>query len=275
MEIDKLMKVKKYFSPALLLVIFLMTGCGSYHIKPNITAQERFELAKLMFSKRDYFEAKNQFKILVLNNPGLPFIDEAQYYLAESHFHMKEYILAADEYNRLIRLYPKSDWVDDASFKIGMCDYKLSPKPSLDPKYTIQAVQHFQTFIEDFPNSDLIPEAERLLKKCRSKLAEKDYKTGVLYRKLGDYHAAIVYFDSVLENYYDSKYADDAQYWKAECLFKSQKKQESLQAFLEFISKYPKNPYSSKSISRIKKLEEDLAKIKNANGVSSNTKVNE
>lgn len=267
---------KKYLRvPVALLSVILLTSCGSYHVRPNITAQERFELAKRMFKNKDYFDAKNQFKILILNNPGLPFIDEAQYFLADSHFHMKEYILAADEYNRLVRLYPKSEWLDDAMFKIGMCDYKLSPKPSLDQKYTFQAVQHFQEFLEEYPDSEFVPEAERLLKICRGKLAEKEYKAGELYRKLGDYYAAVVYFDSVLESYYDSKFVADAQYWKAECLYKMKKNQESLNAFVELVSKYPKSKFVSKSKERIQELEATLAKAKNADGMSSNVKPNE
>jgi len=249
----------------------LFMGCSSYNVKRNMTAEERFELAKRMFKNHDHFEAKSQFKILVLNNPGSPFIDEAQYLLAESHFNLKEYILAADEYNRLIRLYPKSQWLDDAMFKIALCDYKLSPKPSLDQKYTILAVQHFQEFLEEFPQSDLVPEAERLMKICREKLAEKEYKAGELYRKLSNYHAAIVYFDGVINQFYDSKYASEAYYWKAECLYRSQRNEEALTAFLQFMSKYPRSPYAEKSKERIKDLQDYIAKAKNTNKVSSNS----
>ena len=252
----------------LVVVLIIASGCGGYNVRPDISAEERFKLAKSMFQKKDYYDAKNQFKILTLNNPGSAFVDEAQYFLAESHFHEKEYIIAADEYNRLTRLYSKSQWVDDARYKIGLCDFKLSPKPSLDQKYTRQAVAHFQSFIEEFPNSDLVPEAERMLKVCRNKLAEKEYKAGELYRKMSSYHAASVYFNSVLENYYDSKFVTDALYWKAECHYRLNQYDDAREVYIEFTSKYPKSKHLPKVKKRLQEIESNGAKELKANGVS-------
>lgn len=252
-----------------ILPLFLaLAACNSYDIKPNLTAQERFALAMKMFNNKDYLEAKNQFKIIILNNPALPFVDNVQYHLAESHFQLKEYILASDEYARLIRLYPQSEWVDDAQFKIAMSDYRLSPKATLDQKYTKLAVDNFQRFLEDFPKSELVPQAEKLLKECRTKLAKKEFKAGELYRKLHDCEAALVYFNSVLENYYDTQYAKDALYWKGECLYKLDRKDDSFSAFTEMMQKYPKTKYTSDVRKRLKVLRSDLSGIRQSNGMA-------
>ena len=219
-----------------------------------------------MFKNKDYEQAKIQFKILTLNNPGAEFIDEGQFLLAQCHFKQKAYILAADEFNRLIRLYQRSQWVDDAQFMVAMCDYKLSPKPALDQKYTRQAVANFQRFLEDFPNSKLVPEAERLLTLCRTKLAQKDYKSGELYRKFKDYHAGLVYFNSVLDSYYDTEFAHPALYWKSECLYRLERKSEAADSFREFISRYPRSEFRAKSIARLKDIQADLSKAQATDG---------
>jgi len=251
-----------------LILIIIQFGYKSSNVKPNLTAEKRIELARLMFKNKNYVQAKTQYKILTLNNPGLQFIDEAQFFLGECHFNLKEYILAEDEYNRLTRLYPKSLWVDDAYFKIEWCNYKLSPKPALDQKYTKLAVSRFSAFIEDYPSSDLVPEAERLLKICRTKLAEKEFKAGELYRKLGIFHATLVYFDSVLESYYDTKFAKDALFLKGESLYKLDRKTKADEVFKEFIAKYPKNKNVSKAKRRIKEITSEVAKLPKANGIS-------
>jgi len=237
-----------------------------------MTAEERFELAKTMFNNKDYIEAKTQFKILTLNNHGVQFIDEAQYLLAECHFNLSEYILASDEYGRLLRFYPRSKWVDDAQYKIAFSNYKLSPKPALDQKYTVKAIESFQSFLEDFPDSELVPEAERLLLICRTKLSEKEYKAGKLYLKLKDREAALVYFTSVIDNYYDTKYLQDALFWKGESLFKLKRNDEAQSVFLELLSKYPQSKYVAKTKSRLKDIESNVVKIRQANGVSSGKK---
>lgn len=234
--------------------------------------EDRFNLAKKMFEKRDFFEAKTQFKILTLNNPGIYFVDEAQYYLAECHFNLKEYIIAADEFSRLIRLYPKSTWLDDAQFRIGFCYYKLSPKASLDQKYTHQAIENFQRFLEDFSKSELVPQAEKMLKISRTKLAKKEFKAGKLYRKLSDHIAALVYFDSVLENYYDTVYAEPALFWKGESLYKLDRSDEALQAFRGLIEKYPKSKYKTKARKRINEINSKVLNVRETDGKTILTK---
>jgi len=249
-------------------IILLVVGCNSYNVRPDMTSEERFELAKKMYDNGDYIQAKTQFKILTLNSPGLPFIDEAQFLLAESHSHLKEYILAADEYQRLTRFYPRSQWVDDAQFKIALSSYKLSPKPALDPKYTIQAVQQFQRFLEDYPNSDLVPEAEELLQECRTKLAEKEFKSAVLYRKMQNYSSALVYFDSVLDNYYDTEFVKPSLYWRGECLLKLERYEESVNAFQTYVDRYPKDRYVARANRHLKKLQAEISEVQETNGTS-------
>ncbi len=237
-----------------MLILQFGVGCGSYNVRPDMPSEERFELAKTMFANKDYFDAKKQLKIVTLNNPGAAYVDEAQFLLAECHFHSKEYILAADEYNRLTRLYPKSPWVDNAQFKIPVCDFKLSPKPALDQTYTVRAVENFQRFIEDYPASDLIPEAERLLKVCRTKLSQKDFKAGILYRKIGDYYGAQVYFGSVIDNYFDTPFVEEATFWKAECLYKLARNDEARGTFEDLLRKYPKSEFNARARKRLQEI---------------------
>ena len=66
-------------------------------------------------------------------------------------------------------------------------------------------------FIEDFPESDLVKDAEKAIDDLRNKLAEKDFEVGRLYLKLEEYESAIIYFRSVLNNYYDTDIADNAR----------------------------------------------------------------
>ncbi len=250
----------------LAVITSIFAGCGGYKIKPDSTAEDRLAVAKRMFKSKDYQQAQAQFKILTLNYPGARFVDEAQFYLAECHFELKEYIIAADEYKRLVRLYPQSEYLDDAQYKVAMSDFKLSPKSSLDQTHTVSALENFQRFIEDFPNSDLVPDAEKKLLGCRSKLSEKDFSAGELYRKLGDNYAALVYYNSVLEHYYDTKFAHDALYWKGECLYNLKRKDEALQAFNELLAKYPKSKYRVRISDRLKEIDSDLSKVHEADG---------
>ena len=234
----------KSFHPILTRIAFalslalLLTACGGGKLRANLTTEERLTEAMKLFEKHDYFEARTQFRIITLNAPGSAIVDKAQFYLAECHFHMDEFIIAGEEYKKLIRLYPKSEYLDDAQFKIGLAYYKLSPKSDLDQKYTWQAIEEFQRFMEDYPQSDLKGEAQNYLMQVRNKLAKKDFDTADLYRKLAYYESALVYFEEVLARFYDTKYAEPSLFYKAEIQFKLEKYVEARDTLYLLMDKY-------------------------------------
>lgn len=222
----------------LLGLSLLLVACGGSRLRANLTTEERLKEAMRLYEKHDYFEARTQFRIITLNAPGTAIVDQAQFYLAECHFHMDEFIIAGEEYKKLIRLYPQSQYLDDAQYKIGLSYYKLSPKSDLDQKYTWQAIEEFQRFMEDYPGSELREEVQNFLQLVRGKLAKKEFDTGDLYRKLSYYESALVYFEEVLARFYDTKYAEPALFYKAEILFKQTKYDEARDAIHLLMDKY-------------------------------------
>ncbi len=241
-----------------LAVLLCVSSCSKWKIRPNLTAEERLALAKQMFAKGDYLDAKQQLLVLTLSFQGSAVADEAQFYLAECHYELKEYILAISEYERLLRSYPNSPFVDDAEFKIGMSYFKLSPSSGLDQENAEKAIKHFQRFLEDYPDSPLKKEVEASLQACRNKLAKKDFDNGVLYRKMGYFDSALIYFDSVLANYYDTPYGEKALYWKGECLLKLERHQDAHEAFASYAQRYPRGSQIDRVRRRLKELSSRL-----------------
>jgi outer membrane protein assembly factor BamD len=229
-----------------ILIIVILTGCGRHKIKPNLPAEERMKTAEKMFNDGDYLDARTQFRIVILNSPGGSLSDKAQFYYAECHFKLKEYILAIAEYEKLIRMYSNSDYVDDAQYKIGLSYYKLSPKPALDQTNTEKALEEFQKFLEDYPNSPLVPKANEFMHKCRGKLAQKNFRNGESYRKRALYRSALVYYDYVLDNYYDTKYAEKSLWEKAECYRRIGDIEQAEKFYKLFLEKYPKSSKADK-----------------------------
>jgi len=246
------------FSIVLLITIFLLS-CGGQKIKPNISSAERMKIAKKLFDDGHYLDARTQFRIIVLNSPGGSLSDEAQYYYAECHFKLKEYILAIAEYEKLIRMYPNSEFVDDAQFKIGLSNYKLSPRSALDQTNTEKAIEEFQKFLEDFPGSPLVPKVNEYMKKCREKLARKNFDNGESYRKRALYRSALVYYDYVLDNYYDTRYAEKALWEKAECYRKLGNREQAKKFYQLYLEKYPKT-------SRAHKVKDLLSSLQTSEG---------
>lgn len=234
-----------------LLLLVLISGifadCSRHKIKPTISNEERMKIAEEMFNDGDYLDAKTQFRIVILNSPGGSLSDKAQFYYAECHFRVKEYILAIAEYEKVTRMYANSDYVDDAQFQIGMSYFKLSPKAALDQSYTEKAIEEFQKFLEDYPNSELVPKANEAMKKCREKLAHKNFSNGESYRKRALYRSALVYYDYVLNSYYDTKFAERSLWEKAECYRQLGELEQAEKFYRLYIEKYPNSSKSDKA----------------------------
>jgi len=226
----------------LILGIF---ACGGNKARLNMTAEDRFAYAMKLFNGKDYFEARTQFRIVILNAPGSALVDQAQFYLGECHYRMDEFILAASEYERLLKLYPRSEFLDDAQYKLALCYDRLSPKSDLDQKHTRKAIEEFQRFLEDHPTSEFVEEVEKKLFVARSKLAKKEFDTGNLYRKMTLYEASIYSFDDVLNQYYDSKYAEPALFYKGESLFKLERWDEAKKSLETLLEKFPKSEFAA------------------------------
>lgn len=195
-------------------LIILIIGCSGNKPRAEWTSSQYYHYALDKFNDEDYFEASNEFTVVVLRYAGSSVADSAQFYIAESHFEMDEYIIAAVEYEKLINNMSRSPLVPMAQFKLAECFYELSPRPPLDQKYTHKAIREYQYFIEENPTHKSKEDAEKKILQLRAKLAEKKWISADIYRKMREYNAALIYFDQVLEKYYDSQWADDAMYGK-------------------------------------------------------------
>lgn len=135
---------------------------------------------------------------------------DAQLYLARSHAANKEYLLAANEYNRFIQLYRRDPRVAEAAYDYAMTFYHRSPGYQLDQTPTEQAVEQFQLFIDRHPNDDRVADAELKIRELREKLARKRLESARLYERRGLNEAAAITFESVFDDYPETKWADDA-----------------------------------------------------------------
>ena len=238
------MKLNYRINTAIILTaaIVLLTACASHKRGAILSPEAAFHKAMEKFDRGKYLDAMEELTVIILNYSGSSIIDSAQYYLGESHYRMKEYIIAASEFQRLVDQYPSSPIVDNAKYKIGMCYYKLSPSYGLDQEYTAKCIEEFQEFTEYFPASELVPEVMEKMFQARSKIAMKTYKSGELYFKMKDYDSAIIYFDIVLENYYDTIYAPRSLLLTGESYLRMKKIEDAQIALEKLLDKYPDSP---------------------------------
>lgn len=227
----------------LLLIIFtaIFWGCSSSLDTVNFSADEKLAYAITLYEDEDYEEAVNEFQAIVLQYPGNPVVDDAQYYLGMTRFKRGEYILAAYEFSKLVKNMPASEFIPQGQYMLAECYYQLSPHFTLDQKYTKKAIEEFQAFIDFFPSNEKIGEAEEKINELNEKLAHKAFENARIYEKLEYYTAALSYYDNVLDIYHDTPYASLAMYNKIKLLIDRNRNQEALTEISKFIQRYPDN----------------------------------
>ena len=232
-----IVKIKHLLILYILAIALFMTGCGSKKDEVLEPVEVRYERGIEYFQMKKYSKSIIEFKFVTFNAPASEIGDDAQFYMAEAHFNMKEYILAISEYERLIRIHPESPLVDGSQYKIALCFDILSPKSYHDQENTIKALDAYQEFIEDWPQSENKEKAEERLDKLRFKLAKKVYDAGIQYKKLDECKSSIIYLRQVLDQYYDSEFAAGARWNIAKCEIKLENWGSALAMLVEIINR--------------------------------------
>ena len=140
----------------ILILLMLLASCAGTKNSDEQTLKDIFNQAMNNLENSKYLQAQSDFKNVLIRGTGTDLGDDAQYFLGESYYRNKEYLLAIAEYEKLTRKMGYSPFVEDARFKI--CEaYRIeSPKYYHDQEYTLKALERYQEFLDDYPNSILL-----------------------------------------------------------------------------------------------------------------------
>jgi outer membrane protein assembly factor BamD len=221
-------------------ISLLVSGCGGSKSLATMSASELMAKGKQAYENKKYPKAIELFQTLVYNYPGESIVDTAQYFLALSYFGNEEYELAGVEFNRLIVNYPASPYFEHAIFMKAVSVFESTPRHyDLDQTELQNAIKQFEDFIIDFPESQLLADAQRYLLVARTRMARKFYEGGIVYVRKRAFEAAKVYFQKVIDEYTDTEYAAKASYQYAEMEFKLGRFDEARQKYEDFRKVFP------------------------------------
>jgi outer membrane protein assembly factor BamD len=244
-------KVNTFLFVSLVLII---TSCGDYQKVVKSTDYEyKLKKAREYYDNKDFNKASQLYSELINIYRGTNRSDQVYYYLAKSNFGQRDFLMAGHYFRQLIKEYPHSSFAEEAQYMVGNCYYLDSPTPRLDQKTTQDAIDAFQLFINIFPSSEKVAEANKLIDELREKLVLKSYMNGRLYYDLGDYRASVISLTNSLKEYPDSKYREELMFYllKSKYLLGEnsvdEKKRERLNAELDeyytFVDEFPNSKF--------------------------------
>ncbi|WP_235942488.1 outer membrane protein assembly factor BamD [Salinimicrobium oceani] len=210
-----------------LSIVFLFTSCGEYQkvLKSKdtslkySTAEKLYNEAAEENSRRKYRKALRLFEQLVPEYRGKPQGQKLMFLFADTYYQLNDYYLAGYQFERFVETYPESEKLEEAAYKGAKSYYFLSPPYYLDQSETDKAIGELQEFINRFPESTHMDEANDLVTELRVKLEKKAYEIAKQYHHTESYIAAMTAFDNFISEYPGSPFREKAFYYRFESAY--------------------------------------------------------
>lgn len=259
--------MKKFLFTLLIAIVF--SSCSEYQkaLKTE-DAAIKFDMATKLYENGKYTKAIRLFEQLAPTYRGKPQAEKLFYMFAQSYYKTKQYYLAGYQFESFASGYPKSDKIQETSF-LGAKSYSmLSPVYSLDQTDTNKAIDKLQTFIDTYPNSEYLAEANVVVKALREKLEKKAFENARGYNKISDHKSALIALDNFISDYPGTPFKEKALFYKLDSAYQlainsiPSKMEERLNvaktAHSSLIKFNPSSEYKQKADEMLARIDKDL-----------------
>jgi len=260
--------INKYGIGFLFGLLFLFGSCRSEFEKIRTNPDPEFLQKKAFeyYEAADYQKAQTLFELIINGLRGKADAEKVYFAYAYTHYYQEKYVLGSYYFKNFVSTYGNSAYKEEAEFMSAYSHYKLSPIYRLEQSYSKKAIDGFQLFVNTYPKSERVEEANALIDEMRKKMEVKSLAEGQLYYDIKQYQAATRVFENVLKDYPDSKDAEKVRYLivKAHYLLAEnsvyEKQEERLNETVNkadaFMDRYAESEYTSE----IKKFKENSNK---------------
>ena len=227
----------------------------------NDLAQELYEQGKFRKAAQLYAQLKEKYR-------GKPQAERIVFFYANSLLNTKNYILAAYEFETFVKAYPKSQKADEAYFLMAFSHYKTSPNFSLDQADTYEALDKIQEFINRYPASERMAEANAMAKELREKTEKKGFENAKQFNTIRDYKASITALDNFIADNPGTTYREGALFVQFSAattlainsvLYKKENRLQDAQSkFENFKRLYPDSDHMPDAVEMMKDIEEEI-----------------
>ena len=203
---------------SLFLLVVLLVSCSEYQkaLKTEDVAV-KFEMATKLYDAEKYNDAIRLIEQIAPAYRGKPQAEKLFYMFSQSYYKTKQYYLGAYQFESFVSGYPKSEKVEEAAYLGAKCyaiqSGRTSPY-SLDQTDTYKAIDKLQGFIDSYPNSQYLPEANKELRELNEKIEKKVYENAKGYHTIMDYKSAMVALDNFVADFPGTPFKEDALFYK-------------------------------------------------------------
>jgi outer membrane protein assembly factor BamD len=193
--------MKKYISLLVLSVILL--SCKTEMDQAMKSADKDFilKVANEKFAKKKWSDALALYDRLPNLVAGTDDAPNVVFNSAYANYYDKNYRLAANQFKNFVISFPQDTRKEEAAYLSALCYYEGSLQYNLDQSNTESAITELQNFLNEYPDSERSKNITQLVDELTYKLEFKAFENAKQYYKMGEYKAAAVTFENVLEDF--------------------------------------------------------------------------
>ena len=210
--------MKKYFIFFIFFTYLIISGCGQkkVEVKPledsNIDSQmiKAYNEGLTALDNKDYMLAVKKFGEAEILYPQSIWAPRSALMTAYSYYVYERYFDTIFELERFLKTYPEHKRQNYAYYLLGLAYYEqiVDEKKDLEP--IINSKKYFQIIINEYPGSEYAADAEFKLDLIKEILAAKEMYLGRYYIEKEKWIPAINRYKTILENYDDTIYVEEA-----------------------------------------------------------------
>ncbi len=240
--------------------LLFVINCGSKKVPKDFTDEQLYDAAvkeltadkggfPWIFRGRDYDMIFTYLKEIQLRFTYSPYAALAELRTGDAYFEKEEYEQAAIEYEEFLKRHPGHPEAPYATYRLALSYYKEIKSPDRDPLNTRLALQWFDTFIEKYPDSPLVPDARARALRCRDRLARREIYIGNFYSRRDNFKAAAERYRIVVEDYNDTQRYQEALFLLGRAYARSDQYDLARQTLNRLVQEFPNEKYSGKATS--------------------------
>ncbi len=210
-----------------LYIIFslvILSGCSEYQKVLKADGEDavakKFKMGEELYNQGKFEKANRLFAQIVPNYRGKPQAEKLMYLYSNTFYKMKDFYVAGYQFERFASSYPKSEKLEETSFFGARSYYQLSPIFSKDQTETKEAIEKLQEFINLFPDSEYVSDANTLIQELDFKLEKKAYEIAKQFNHISDYPASVRSFDNFIFEFPGSRLREDALFYRLDSAYK-------------------------------------------------------
>jgi outer membrane protein assembly factor BamD len=249
----------------LLVAALVWGGCSSnapVTAAPGEADKILLERGSAALKERQWTRARQYFSELLEAYPQSALRADAKLGVGDSYLgenNSGSYVYAQNEYREFLAFYPTHRRADYAHYKLAMTHFYQMHGPERDQTETRETIRELMAFLERFPRSELVPEAQQKLREAKDRLSQSEYRVGYFYFRNKWYPGAIERFAAVLKADPQFTNRDSVYYYLGECLMKIERPAEALPYYDKLLAEFEQSEHMENARKRVDEIKAALA----------------